>query len=807
MALKTKEVTAPTKATISERVKRLREATLATIGKVSADRSHIVTEYYKRSDGESAVLRRANAFKEVLKRIPIAIGDDELIVGSLTDRVRGVYFYPEYSYKFLKEEWDILLTSESDKVCVAKEDTKIILEDAEYWVGRSVEDKLGVLVQEQYGPIMQDLREERLIHVEGLMYPNGRKMVDYPKVLNIGLNGVLEEARRELNKINIISYEDLPKRYFLQAVIISLEGMISFAQRHAALARELAAREKEPTRKQELERIAEVCEWVPANPARTFHEALQSFWFTHLGCWIEASASGYSPGRFDQYMYPFYERDKREGRLTREQTLELMGCLWVKFNQFPILTSHMQSQISAGGGQFQNVTIGGITRDKKSAVNELSYLILDVTEQLRLPQPTVSVRYNDNLPEDFLLRAAEIVRLGGGMPAWFNDKYAAAVLPYYGVPPEESWDWCPFGCVEIGICPSIAPQHNLGAYSVAKCLELALNNGLDPGTKKQLGPVTGDARQFKTYEELFGAVKTQIANAINKVLLYRLAGYALHAELVPTPYSSALINDCIKKGKDITQGGARYNNFMVLEPHGFANTANSLYAIKKLVFEDKAISMEELLDTLAVNFEGKEELRSMLEAVPKYGNGGDEVEQVMSGLFQFTTREGKKYRGPFGNPIETVFLGITYHYYFGTTIGALPDGRKAYTPTTDGALSAFPGTDKKGPTALIHSAVKVDAVPALSTLLNIKFHPTALSGREGLKKLLSLIKTYFDLGFDSAAYHIQFNVVSRETLLEAKKDPHLYHDLLVRIAGFTVFWVDLPPAIQDEIIARTEYNF
>jgi len=783
----------------SERVKRLREATITAPLEITAERSHILTEYYRRSDDEPVVLRRAKAFKEVLQNIPIAIRVDELIVGGMTDRVRGLLFYPEFTWKFLQDEMETLSTREVAKCILLEKDKQLIWEDIDYWQGRSLGEKREILWREQYGSDVRDALDAKLIS-EHLLFPVGRRTLDYEKVLNIGINGIIEEARSELRKIHIGSYEDLPKRYFLQAAIICLEAVIIFAERHAALARELAAKEKSPTRKQELEGIAEVCAWVPANPARTFHEALQSFWFTFVSSWIEGAAAGHSPGRFDQYMYPFYERDSRKGILTKEQALEYLGCLWVKFNQTTRLLSLTYAQKTMAN-QYQNIVIGGQTRDGKSAVNEMSYLILDVEEQFRLPQPTISVRYNDMLPGDFLLRAAEIIRLGGGKPAWFNDRYAAAVIPYYGVSLEEARDWTPIGCVEIGIPATTSFQYGFGFYNVAKCLELALSNGIDPRTKKQLGPATGDARQFKSYEELFNAVKAQLARAIELAVLSNNTSYALHAEMVPTPYSSALMNDCIKRGKDITEGGVRYNNFIVLEPHGFVNTANSLCAVKKLVYEDRAISMDELLAALANDFDGKDELRSMLEAAPKYGNDGIEAEQVLTDLFQFCMQEAEQYRGPFGDPVRTAFLGITMHYFFGATIGALPDGRKAYTPTADGSLSAFPGTDRKGPTALINSAARVNAMPALSTLLNMKFHPTALRGNEGLKKLVSLIKTYFDL----SGYHIQFNVVSRETLLDAKKNPHLHRDLLVRIAGFTVFWVDLPPAIQDEIISRTEH--
>jgi formate C-acetyltransferase len=541
---------------------------------------------------------------------------------------------------------------------------------------------------------------------------------------------------------------------------------------------------------------------VPAHPARTFYEALQSFWFIHLSVLIEATGSGYSPGRFDQYMVPFYREAVSRGQLTGDQALELMGCLWLKFSQIARVRSLALAQVSHGT-MYQNVTIGGETKEGVSAVNELSYLILDVTELLHLPQPTVSVRYNDKLPEDFVLRACEVVREGGGIPAFFMDKYAYEALPLFELPLEHVREWAPVGCIEAMI-----PTYGHGSfawsfYSLGKCLELALNNGFDPRTKKQLGPVTGDARQFESYGELFETFRKQVIYAIETTKLASHTYRALETNTLPVPFASGLVNDCIKRGKDLRDGGPRYNVFVSTNPRGHISTTNSLYAIRKMVYEDKTIGMGELLDALAVSFEGKEELRKKLEALPKYGNDIDEVDRIASDLFQLCEQEARRLGpGPFGDVMTTTNQGIGMHYVFGTALGATPDGRKAYTPTADGSLSAYPGTDIKGATALIKSAAKVSVMPCLSTLLNVKIHPAAVKGLEGARKLMSLIKTYSDLG----GYLVQFNIVDRETLLDARKNPKMYRDLTVRVAGFTAFWADLAPAIQDEIIARTEHG-
>jgi len=799
---KTKQVTMLLKRTpISERIERLREAVLSAPVEPSAERSHLLTEYYKMSDGEPAPLRIARAFKWILEKKDIVIRDDELIAGNLTGRIRGCIFTPEFATRWISEELETLATKSVERRSLNEEDKNVLLEDLKYWKTRAVHDRQEVLWHEQYGERIHDAIESRLIF-DGTELPNGRTNIDYAKVLNKGLSGVIEEVRLELMKTQVASREDLQKRYILKSMIIVCEAVISFAERHATLAHELATKEKDDIRKRELEEIAEICAWVPRNPARTFHEALQSFWFTHLARWLEVAAPGNSPGRMDQYLYPFYKRDTDEGRTTRERALELMGCLWIKFNQVDIVQSLVLSELALSS-VFQNVTIGGQTREGKSAVNEVSYLILDLVEGLRLPQPAVSLRYFDGLPEQFLLRAAEVVRVGMGMPAWFNDKYALATLPYYSVPLEEARDWAPVGCVEMQIPHSSVLYWGCGSYNLPKCMELALNNGYDPRLKKQISPATGDPRTFKTYDELLDALKKQISYAAETSLLLYKTFYALCNELQITPFSSALIDDCINRGKDILEGGAKYAKFMAIEPIGPIDCANSLCTIKKLIYEDKIISMEELADALAVNFKGKEELHKQLLVAPKYGNDIDEVDQIASDLHRFCNQDTMRLRSYFGDPVFPTYVGVGFNLALGASVGATPDGRKAYIPTTDASLSPMPGTDVNSPTALVKSASKIDLSPAASSVLNMKLHPDTLKSRDGLRKLVQLIKSYFDLN----GYHIQFNVVSRETLIDAQENPHLYRDLVVRVAGFSALWVELPRSIQDNIISRTEYNF
>jgi len=786
---------------ISDRLFKAKDRYLKATPYIASERSHILTEYWKGSEGEPITIRRAKAFHKILDQIPISIRDGELIVGCQTKYIRGGYLYPEFNAEW-QDELRLLPTRESSKFAIEPEDLRIILEDVKYWEGKSMQDHAYPLWRERWGDLVEKGMEARLT-IDIRAVPQGRQAVDYPKVLKKGLKGIIEEAEIKYEKSPEDSYEDVKKKFFWNSVIIACQAVINFAHRYAKLAQEMANKERNATRKKELERITEICQWVPMNPARNFYEALQSFWLVHLALEIENNSWGYSPGRFDQYMYPYYKKDMEEGILTQEEAFELLGCLWIKFSEMELVQNIANAHITQGS-LYQNITIGGQTEDGRDATNALSYLILDVTKALKLPQPTISVRYFNGLKEEFLLKAAELNSTGGGMPAWFNDNYAMVTLPYYGIPLREARNYAPIGCVEMGIPTSSALLLGTGFVSLPKCLELTLYDGIDPFTGHKLGPSTGNPEKFKDFNELFEAFKKQVDFATEWIVDASIKSLdALAPDFVPTPFNSALMNDCIELGKDITQGGVRYRNFFACFAIGFITTANSLTAMKKVVFEDKKIKMGELLDALKENFEGKEEIRQILMEAPKYGNDDDYADDMARKLFRFTNETIAKHKNPWGDPLAPAYLGITAHYFHGATVGATPDGRKAYTPFADGSLSAYPGTDKNGPTAVIKSATKADTIPALCTLFNLKFHPLALKGRESLRKLLALIKTYFDL----YGWHIQFNVVDRQTLLEAKKNPDNYRDLLVRVAGFSVYFVELAPSVQDEIISRTEHSF
>lgn len=787
---------------ISDRVTCLREDFLSVTPFVCGERSHIITEYWKRSDGEPIAIRRAKAFDQLLNHKQISIYDGELVVGNQTKFRRGGLLYPEFDTNWIEQELKILSSRETSKFEITDEDRHIILDDLTYWKGKTVRDVLLPLWKEKWGNRVEDGVKARLSFAFDTPAPHGRQVVNFPKVLSQGLLGIVAEATEQIERHLILSNEDLHKRYFWEATIIASKGVMAWANRYADLATKMAEEESNPQREKELREIAKNCRQVPAHPARTFHQAIQSIWFTHLAVEIENSSWGYSPGRMDQYLYPFYKRDIEQGLITRDEAKELLGCLWIKLNEIEVLHQGATAKLCQGS-VYQNVTVGGQTEDGEDATNELSYLILDVEEEVKLTQPTLSLRYFDGLKDDFLQKCAEVIRSGGGKPAIFCDTYALSTLSQYGIPLKEARTYNPTGCVEIGI-PYSSTLYFGGFLSVPKCLELALNNGKDPLTGATLGPETGDPLTFKSYDQLIEAFQTQLKESAKWVINTMNTFYAPYPDLVPTPFNSSLINDCIAVGKDINDGGTRYTKLLATYPIGMVTAGNSLGVLKKLVFEDKKISMEDVLFALQVNFDGKQELRKMLLHAPKYGNDDDYADGIVNEVFRMV-RDAvyPHYTNPWGDTVSFAYLGVTAHYFHGQTTGATPDGRMAHAPYADGSLSAYPGTDTIGPTAVIKSATKMDYAPALATLFNLKLHPATLSDGERVKKFWNLVKTYAEMG----GYHIQFNVVDRKTLLDAQRHPEHYRDLVVRLAGFSVFFVDLSPQVQMEIISRTEHRF
>lgn len=793
----------PEEAILTERVKRLKEATRSGLPYGDWERDHIYTEYWRASDGEPIYIRRAKAYEKVQTERTIKIFDGELIVGGISQFVIGAPFYPERHQKWIKKEWNSFKEREGDKFIPPLEKEEQVLNDLAFWEGKSIED-LGKQAWHRVGlDIVNDMIEENLTFPITALPHAGRKIVDFPKVLKKGMKGIIEEIE-EMKKMTPPAAEDYYKHEFWNGCIITCNAVIKSARRYAQLAREISGKETDQKRRRELEKIAEVCERVPEHPPRTFYEALQSVYFTHAAVEMENSAYGYSFGRLDQYLYPFYKKDIEEGIITQSEAAELIACAWLKISAIYFTTSSSAVALSQTSN-YQNVTIGGRDRNGRDASNELSHLIVEVDTALKLRQPTVSLRYHDTADEEILLKVGEDIATGGGKPAIFGENYAYSVLPLYGMSREEVADWAPAGCVEMGI-PGCSVHYGAYFISLPHCLEMVFTNGIHRRSGKKLGIDTGKVENFSTFDQFVDALFQQYEYVIGRLApADAIMEVGIPRDYAPVMLESTLISDCVAKGKDLHRHGARYTNSIGNNTIGMVTTANSLYAVKKLVYDDKVVTMKELAEALAADFQGDGygRIRKLCMDAPKYGNDIDEVDDILRDLFRRCNESAVKQKNAFGEPIAPLYLGILAHYSHGSCCGATPDGRPGYTPFADGSLSAYPGTDTQGPTALIRSAVKINPSPALATIFNMKFHPALFEKPEGMRKFWDLVKTYCDLG----GYHIQFNVVDRQALIDAKAHPENYRDLLVRVAGFSVYFVDLSPVVQDEIIARTEHAF
>jgi len=618
-----------------------------------------------------------------------------------------------------------------------------------------------------------------------------------------GLLGLRRDAELALTKLDLAGDPDAPaKRDELIAMIIAADAVIRFAARHAEKAEELAATEKDPVRKLELEAIAQNCRRVPGNPPQNFWEALQAYWFVHLGVVTELNTwDSFNPGRIDQNFFPFYERDLACGVLTREQARELLQCFWVKFNNQPAPPKVGVTAAESGTyTDFANINTGGLKPDGTDGVNDLTFLVLEVIDEMRLLQPSSNLQLSRKNPDTFLRRGLEIVRKGWGQPSIFNADQVVEELVRQGKRREDALCGGTSGCVETGAFGREA-YILTGYFNLPKVLEITLNNGVDPRTGKFIGAATGDPGTFESYEELFAAFRKQLHHFVEIKVQGNQVIERLYAQDMPAPFLSLLIEDCIAKGKDYNAGGARYNTTYMM---GVApgSCTDSLSALKYHVFERKTVPMAELLEALKSNFEGSETLRLKLwNKTPKYGNDDEYADQILRSVFDAYYDEIDGRPNERGGCYRVNYLSTTCHVYFGSITGATPDGRRAWEPLSDG-ISPAQGADKYGPTAVLQSAAKMDHVRTGGTLLNQKFTPQVLETQKGMDELAHLVRGYFKLG----GHHIQFNVITAETLRKAQEHPEQYRDLIVRVAGYSDYFCDLTKALQDEIIARTEQH-
>ncbi len=797
---------------VSQRIAALIDDVLTTVPEIEADRARIITESYMETEGQPTVTRRARAFEKIMRELPIVIRHNELIVGNMATASRGVQVFPEYSHRWLEDEFDRLEKRPGDPYRISETTKRRLREVFQYWQGKTNSD-LATRNMEKHPEVFPAMEADVFTVANYRYFGVGHVSVDYGAVLRKGFRGIIDDAMKTIAALDVKSAEAEKKRRFLEAVIISAQGVIAYANRFAVLARRQADEQSDAKRKRELALIAANCRQVPEHPARTFYEALQSFWFVHAAIQLESNGHSVSPGRVDQYMFPYYEASVINGGLPEEEVRELLDSLWVKLNEVCKVRDEGFGKFFGGYPMFQNINVGGQAADGADAANALSYACLDAGIRTKLPQPSLSVRVWPGTPESLLLKGAELARTGTGMPAWFNDDVVMAGLSRRGVSQEDARDYCILGCVEPNVGGKTLGMHGAAFFNLVRVLESTLNNGMLNG--RLVGPQTGDPRQFSSIEDFLAAYRKQMAYFVKLMVLADNAIDSAHAERTPLPYQSSLISDCIARGLSAQEGGARYN-MTAVQGVGVANVGDSLMAVKHFVFDRRILSMDGLLSALENNYgrgasadsgsvaDKGEYLRQMLiQRSPKYGNDQDEVDMFAREAALIYCSEVEKYPNMRGGVFHAGLYPVSANIPMGRACGATPDGRLAGEPLADG-VSPSAGRDLNGPTAAMNSVSKLDhAIASNGALLNQKFHPSALEREEGLANLGALVRSYFE----RKGSHVQFNVISRETLADAQNNPEQYKDLVVRVAGYSARFVTLDPAIQQDIISRTEQTF
>jgi len=781
---------------MTERVARLRQCSLDTHPWISLERASLITEFYRTCGPLSAPLLRAGAFRHLMENRSIWIGDGELIVGERGPRPKGTPTFPELCCHTMQ---DLEILNSREKISYRVDNAARQIQRDEiipFWQGRSMRDYIFAAMTPEWkdayeAGIFTEFMEQRS--------PGHTVLGDviYRKGL-IDLKAEIAKTLSELDFINDpLAYD---KQEELRGMQIAADAVIRFAERHAELAEAKAAEEADEWRRAELLKIASVCRHVPAHAPRDFWEALQSYWFIHLGVITEQNTwDSFCPGHLDQHLEPFYRRGIEDGSLTPEHAKELLECFWIKFNNQPAPPKVGVTAAESGTyTDFCNINTGGLKADGSSAVNEVTYLILDVIDEMRLLQPSSNLQLSRKNPDQFLRRGLEIVRKGWGQPSIFNADMVVEELLRQGKTIEDARAGGTSGCVETGAFGKEA-YILTGYFNLPKVLEITLNNGLDPRTGKRIGIESGDPLQFKTYEDLFAAFKRQLKHFVEIKIRGNQVIERLYSRNMPAPFLSLLIDDCIAKGKDYNDGGPRYNTtyIMAVAP---GTITDSLAALRYHVFDHGTLTMKEVLDALAANFAGHERTRGLLwNKSPKYGNDEEAADGILADVFNAFFDEVNGRPNTKGGHYRVNYLSTTCHVYFGSVTGATPDGRRAYEPLSDG-ISPVQGADRNGPTAVIKSAARLDHARTGGTLLNQKFTPALVEGDDGLTRLQHLVRSYFRMD----GHHIQFNVVTADTLRKAKANPDAYRDLIVRVAGYSDYFCDLTPALQDEIIARTE---
>ena len=782
---------------MNERIKRLHKQSVETEPTLTIERALIETAFYKENYGKmpNCILRARN-FYEICKKKTIYIGRDELIVGERGPVPKAVPTFPELTCHTV-EDLHTLNTRDLQPYRISQEDIdRYEQEVIPYWEGRTQRERIFSHVSKEWeeayhAGVFTEFMEQRAgghTSMDGKMYRRGL----------LDTKALIAEALAKLDFIN--DPEATDKQQELQAMDISCDAAILFAERHADMADRMAEEEADPVRKAELRKIADVCRWVPAHAPRDMQEAIQMYWFVHLGTVTELNGwDCMNPGHIDQHLYPFYEKGLKDGTLTRDKAKELISCLWIKFNNQPAPPKVGITALESGTyNDFTNINIGGIDREGKDAVNELSYMILEIQEELHELQPGLSIHVSKVNPDEFVMAGARVIRQGHGYPSCFNPDTYTKELIRQGKTVEDANEGGCSGCIEVGAFGKEA-YILTGYLNTPKVFEITLNNGIDPVTGKKLGLETGDPRTFKTYEELYEAYHKQMVHFVNMKLAVNNYIERMFSLYAPATFLSLFIDDCISKGKDYYSGGARYNTTYI-QCTGLGTITDCLSTLKKHVFEEKRFTMDELLTAVSNNFEGNEKMRQyIINRTPFFGNDDDYADSIAVKVSDDLVEAIEGHPNTRGGKTQLNMLSTTCHNYFGSVCGASVNGRLAKFAISDGTSPAH-GADTNGPTAVIKSLGKLDQTKSGGTLLNVRFVPTLLKRDEDLKKLVSLIRAYFNMG----GHHIQFNIVDTQTLLDAQKEPENYKDLLVRVAGYSDYFNDMTEQLQNEIIARTE---
>lgn len=780
-----------------DRIQFMKDRVVNTKPEMDLENAVLLTNSFKETEGEPLCIRKAKAFRKQCQEKDVTIWDKELVVGCSGSKMRGGILCADTCWSILDDELDTISERKYDPFYLREDDKQVFLDVIKpYWKGRSTYEAWLKQIPDD----CRNLRDTGQVYINRKAVRGwGETTAGYNQIITEGIESICKTIRAKREQLDLTEPGAIDQDNYLQSLLISAEGICELAERYAVEAERLAAEETDEIRKQELLQIAEHCHRVPYYPARTFYEALQSLYLYHICIFMEQNAASYNPGRMDQYIYPFYKTDLESGILTEEKAQGLLDCLWIKFSEPCLFQDAVTAEFAAGYPMFQNVCVGGVTTSGQDAVNPLSYLILQATMDVQLYQPSLSVRYSlAKNPNKFLRKVIELIRLGTGFPAFHNDDIGIRMLMNKGIPLREAFDWNPCGCVETNLEGRLRHYTALADINLGGMIELVMTNGVNRKSRCKVSVQTGNPLELSTFETFKDAVKEQLRYAIRAVVKgSHVIDDVCMDRIVPA--LSLSFRECVENAKDYAWGGAKYNTGNGIIMIGVSDLINSMAAVKKLVYDTKRITMEDMVKALDADFEKYNIIKQLCIDAPKYGNDESIVDDIAGEMFTFIADEIESYRSKFGTMTPGI-LPVSGNTPFGLEVGALPSGRNAWKPLADG-VSPAGGTDINGPGAVLKSVAHLPHDRFVQgTLLNMKVEPEMLNTENGIQQMMALLKSMCSLGI----FHVQFNVIDRETLLAAQKHPEDYRGLLIRVAGYTAYFTELGKDVQDEIIGRTE---